>query len=443
MGPSLSQPSSQCCRKGKAQISQKWLGLGRDLPEAAGPAQPGSVVTEVPAPQPSSSQGSGEQPCAHPGHRDPQQPRLGDGTVLTCSSTGHRTLNWQRKRVRLISLHKKQIKQQQRELADDSLRPPDALPYFHPAFAGCTFLLISYRLPPCFPVLRRGSPAWGGTGHRWVLGRGGRQHGSPLRGSPGRSAGQDPPAGAEANPAPAPRSPRGHRALPRPLQPPAPTGVRRDHHRRATGGRNRVTGPAAAWSLKGRNPLERGRGGRPCTARRQQDPKSRRPGSPRLHPLPAGTAAGKSRALVCPLLARLGRAFSRGSTVGDPGGGQDPRPRQPQPGWGRASERARAGPARQRPATAPPLVWIRAASKEGLGNAFTYAHLRLPEEKGRIVPPGSGYKPEPGQWGFFFLKKQTKNPQKIQTNPTNKHKNTPHQKPNANKKQTTKTSLNQ
>lgn len=324
MGPSLSQPSSQCCRKGKAQISQKWLGLGRDLPEAAGPAQPGSVVTEVPAPQPSSSQGSGEQPCAHPGHRDPQQPRLGDGTVLTCSSTGHRTLNWQRKRVRLISLHKKQIKQQQRELADDSLRPPDALPYFHPAFAGCTFLLISYRLPPCFPVLRRGSPAWGGTGHRWVLGRGGRQHGSPLRGSPGRSAGQDPPAGAEANPAPAPRSPRGHRALPRPLQPPAPTGVRRDHHCRATGGRNRVTGPAAAWSLKGRNPLERGRGGRPCTARRQQDPKSRRPGSPRLHPLPAGTAAGKSRALVCPLLARLGRAFSRGSTVGDPGGGRTP-----------------------------------------------------------------------------------------------------------------------
>ena len=55
-GPSLSQPSSQCCREGKAQISQKWPGLGWALPEVAGPAQPGSAVTEVPAPQPSSSQ---------------------------------------------------------------------------------------------------------------------------------------------------------------------------------------------------------------------------------------------------------------------------------------------------------------------------------------------------------------------------------------------------
>lgn len=34
------------------------------------------------------------------------------------------------------SLHKEQIKQQQRELADDSSETPDALPYFHPPFTA-------------------------------------------------------------------------------------------------------------------------------------------------------------------------------------------------------------------------------------------------------------------------------------------------------------------
>lgn len=87
-GPSLSQPSSE----GKAQISQKWLGLGRDLPEAAGPAQPGSVATEVPAPQPSSSQGPGEQPCAHPGHccRAPGPPAAAAGRRHSADLLIHR-----------------------------------------------------------------------------------------------------------------------------------------------------------------------------------------------------------------------------------------------------------------------------------------------------------------------------------------------------------------
>lgn len=98
-GLSLSQLGSQRCHEGKAQISQKWPGLGRALPKAAGPTQPGSAVTEVPAPQPTSSQGSVSSLAATclpslggaAWHQDPPQPRLGDGTVLTCSSTGHRT----------------------------------------------------------------------------------------------------------------------------------------------------------------------------------------------------------------------------------------------------------------------------------------------------------------------------------------------------------------
>lgn len=253
-------------------------------------------------------------------------------------------------------------------------------------------------------------------------------------GPPGRSRGEpsarSPLPSRAPSAAPTPAAPRSHRG---------PEGPPPQSHWRPEPG----DGTRSSLVAKRQKPPRTGPGGPPLHGQAAAGPQVPTPGLPSPSSAPSGNSSREKPSARMPTAGTPGKSLQPGKHRRGPWGGQDPRPRQPQPGWGRASERARAGPARQRPATAPPLVWIRAASKEGLGNAFTYAHLRLPEEKGRIVPPGSGYKPEPGQWGFFFLKKQTKNPQKIQTNPTNKHKNTPHQKPNANKKQTTKTSLNQ
>jgi len=90
----ISGCSQRCC-EGKAQVSEKWPGLGRALPGAAGPAQPSAAC---PGRQHRSQAAAGARwaalrPPAR--HRDPSQPRLGHGAGLTCSPTGQRTPSWQ------------------------------------------------------------------------------------------------------------------------------------------------------------------------------------------------------------------------------------------------------------------------------------------------------------------------------------------------------------